>query len=342
MKIAQIAPLIERVPPQRYGGTERVVSALTEALVARGHEVTLFASGDSATSAKLASIYPKGLREAKLLRSAADDWTLRHIRFAYAQETRFDIIHDHVAPASVAVADRATTPVIMTMHGEFTPDNRELFMALSHPRVVCLSHAHRASFPGAHLLDIVYNGLSMEKYPFGERPGEYLLQVGRIAPEKGTHIAIDVAEQLHLPLIIAAKVDAVDKAYFQAEIRHRLSERIRWVGEVDEKERNDLMRRALCFLHPMTGVESFGLTLIEAMACGCPVVAFNRGSIPEIIKDGVTGYVVKDAEAMKRAVLSIVSINRAACREHALSKFNVKRMTDDYEALYAKVRAGRA
>jgi glycosyltransferase involved in cell wall biosynthesis len=177
----------------------------------------------------------------------------------------------------------------------------------------------------------------MEHYPFGEKGGDYLLYVGRIAMEKGVHFAIEVAEQLDLPLIIAAKVDVSDQPYFRAYIEPRLSDRIQWIGEVEEEERNKLMAGAKCFLHPVTWREPFGLTLIEAMACGSPVVAFNRGSIPEIIKTGVTGYVVEDTESMIDAVDGIGAIDRKACREHALKNFSAQKMTDGYEAIYKKL-----
>jgi glycosyltransferase involved in cell wall biosynthesis len=193
------------------------------------------------------------------------------------------------------------------------------------------------NLPNLNHIGTVHNGLPMEHYPFGEEMGEYLLYVGRVSPEKGTHVAIDVAQLLDLPLIIAAKVDSYDVAYFHQYVEPRLSDRIRWIGEVDEGERNKLMSGARCFLHPVSWREPFGLVLIEAMACGCPVVAFDKGSIPEIIVTGETGYVVQDIETMIEAVQNIGSINRAACRERALTHFSAKKMTDGYEAVYKKI-----
>lgn len=340
MKIAQIAPIVERVPPKKYGGTERIVHALTEELVKRGHEVTLFASGDSVSSAKVESVYPRGLREARLPEIyGANAWTLLNIGLAYELQEEFDVIHDHMAPLSLPAANVAQTPVVATMHGAFTPANRRLFQSLRGPAIVSISQSQIFSAPNINHAGTVYNGLPMEHYPFAEKDEGYLLYVGRLAMEKGVHFAIEVAEQLDLPLIIAAKLDAVDQPYFRSYVEPRLSERVRWVGEVDEAERNALMQKARCFLHPVTWREPFGLTLIEAAACGCPVVAFNRGSIPEIVKTGVTGFVVEDTDSMIDAVEGISTISRAACREHALKNFSAKNMADGYEAIYRKMIA---
>lgn len=338
MKIAQIAPIVERVPPKKYGGTERMVHALTEELVKRGHEVTLFASGDSVTSAKLESVYPRSLREAKIKDIyGTNTWTLLNMGLAYDMQDEFDIIHDHLAPLSLTAANLATTPVVATMHGAFSVDNRKLFQTLRTPYVVTISESQMYSLPDLNHAGTVHNGLPMEHYPFGERQGDYLLFVGRISPEKGVHFAVEAALELDLPLILAAKVDVYDLPYFREYIEPHLSERIRWIGEVDEGDRNKLMANARCFLHPVTWREPFGLTLIEAMACGCPVVAFDKGAIPEIVNTGVTGYVVHDLETMIEAIRNIGAIDRKACREHALTHFSAKRMADGYEAVYRKI-----
>jgi len=338
MKIAQIAPIVERVPPRTYGGTERVVHALTEELVKRGHEVTLFASGDSISSAKIESVYPRSLREAKLPDIyGSNPWTLLNFGLAYELQDEFDIIHDHTMPLSLPAANIASTPVIGTMHGAFNATNRRLFQTLRSPNIVSISQAQIFSAPNINHIGTVYNGLPMEHYPFSNENEGYLLYVGRISMEKGVHHAIEVAEQMDMPLIVAAKLDPNDQQYFKGYIEPRLSNRIKWIGEVDEEERNKLMSKAKCFLHPVTWREPFGLTLIEAMATGCPVVAFNRGSIPEIIKTGVTGFVVEDTESMIDAVEGISAIDRAACREHVLSNFSATKMAGNYEELYKKL-----
>jgi glycosyltransferase involved in cell wall biosynthesis len=338
MRIAQIAPIVERVPPKKYGGTERMVHALTEELVKRGHEVTLFASGDSITSARLESVYPRGIREAKIKDLyGVNPWTLLNIGLAYEMQDEFDIIHDHLAPISLPTANISTTPVVMTMHGAFNAQNKILFQTMHGPHVVTISESQMYSLPSLNHAGTVYNGLPMEDYPFGEEMGEYLLYVGRISLEKGVHFAIEVAQQLDLPLILAAKVDRQDEAYFKEYIEPRLSDRIQWIGEVDETDRNKLMMNARCFLHPVTWREPFGLALIEAMACGCPVVAFDKGSIPEIIDTGVTGYVVQDLDTMIEAVENIGTIDRKICRERALNNFSATKMADGYEAVYIKI-----
>lgn len=338
MKIAQIAPIVERVPPKKYGGTERVVHALTEELVKRGHDVTLFASGDSKSSAKIESVYPRALREARIADLyGANPWTLLNFGLAYDTQEEFDIIHDHNAPLSLPTANAASTPVVITMHGGFNPTNKKLFQTLRNPSVVSISQSQIYTAPNINHAGTVYNGLPMEHYPFSAEHDGYLLYVGRITMEKGTHFAIEVAEYYDMELIIAAKLDAGDRPYYKEYVEPRLSDRIRWIGEVDEDERNKLMSRARCFLHPVTWREPFGLTLIEAMACGSPVVAFNKGSIPEVVETGTTGFVVEDIENMIEAVENLDSINREACRKHALENFSDKKMADGYEAIYSKL-----
>lgn len=328
------------MPPKKYGGTERIVYALSEELVRRGHNVTLFASGDSHTSAKLESVYPRALREAKIKDIyGTNDLTMLHLGMAYELQDEFDIIHDHMAPVSMPIANLAQTPVVVTMHGPFSAQNRKLFEMLRTPHIVTVSQAQLYPLPNINHAGTVHHGLSMEQYPFSLEHDGYLLYVGRISADKGVHFCLDVAQVLDMRLILAAKVEPLDVPYFKQYIEPRLSERITWVGEVDEEERNKLMSRARAFLHPVVFREPFGLTLIEAMACGCPVIAFNRGAIPEIIKTGETGFVVEDVEGMIDAMHNIDSIDRAACRAHALEHFNVARMTDGYEAIYKELLA---
>ncbi|MDE2041426.1 MAG: glycosyltransferase family 4 protein [Patescibacteria group bacterium] len=339
MKIAQIGPVIERIPPKKYGGTERVVHALTEQLVKRGHEVTLFGSGDSITSAKLVSVYPRALRESRLRDLyGMNAWTMFNIGLAYDRQAEFDIIHDHSGHISLPTANAARTPVVMTMHGAFTPENRHIYRGLNKPGLVTISKS-QAIVPGLNYLGTVYNGLDVSGYPFSNENDGYLLFVGRISMEKGVHNAIEVAVNTGLPLIIAAKLDDTDRNYFRIYVEPYLSEKITWIGEVDETERNRLMSRALCSLHPITWREPFGLTVIEAMACGCPVVAFGRGSIPELVVSGKTGFVVETIEEMIDSVVAIDTIDRHECRRHALENFNAERMTEGYEKIYAEIIA---
>lgn len=339
LKIAQIAPIIESVPPKRYGGTERVVHALTEELVKRGHDVTLFASSNSKTSAKLESVTPKSLRESKAQKIyGLSERTLLHLGVAYKRSEEFDIIHDHNGINSLPIAQLSKTPVVSTIHSAITPFNKRLYRDITGPSLVSISKSQIALFPYINTVANIYNGLPMEDYPFSKKVGKYLLYVGRICMDKGTHFAIDAATDLNIPLIIAAKLDDINMPYFKEYIEPRIdNDLIKWIGEVDEKKRNQLMKNALCLLHPITWREPFGLTLIEAMATGCPVVAFDKGSIPEIIINGKTGYVVDDLEEMIEAIKKIPQIDRVECRKHVLKNFNDKVMTERYEDLYYEI-----
>lgn len=341
MRIAQISSIIERTPPKKYGGTERVVYALTEELVARGHEVTLFASGDSITTARLVSVLPKSIRDARLTDTYGTNiWTMHNIGMAYSMQQEFDVIHDHSGTLGLPTANIANVPVVMTCHGPITAEVKKIYQNLKNPYLVAISESQRYPAPGLHYAGTVHNGLPMDNFPFSEKNDGYLLFVGRISMEKGVHIAIKVAQELDLPLVIAAKLDEVDRLYFREYVEPRLSETITWIGEVDTEKRNELMSRAICLLHPVTWREPFGLTIIEAMACGCPVVAIDKGSIPEIIKNGETGFVVQDTETMIDAVENISTIERERCRQHALENFSAKKMADRYEEIYHKIING--
>jgi glycosyltransferase involved in cell wall biosynthesis len=343
MRIAQIAPIVERIPPKKYGGTERVIYELTEELVRRGHEVTLFASGDSITSATLVPIVPVSLREVNNKKDiyGFNTTSMLNIGAAYARHREFDVIHDHNPHISLPTANvtAASTPVVVTWHGPYA-GMEEYFSALRRPHLVSISRSQAALAPSVPVIGTVYNGLSMEHYPFGAAPKDYMVYVGRIDREKGVHHAMDAAIMLGKTLIIAAKLDdnvPQIKEYFDTEIEPRLKAHpklLNWIGEVDEKERNELFAGALCLLHAVTWPEPFGLTLIESQACGVPVIAFNQGAIPEIVRHGVTGFVVNNVEEMVSAIKRIDTIDRAACRAHALTNFSAKRMAAGYEDIY--------
>lgn len=340
MRIAQIAPLVERVPPKTYGGTERVVHALTEELVKRGHEVTLFATADSETSAHLQPMYPRSLREARVNDLYGANYpTLLSMGVAYRMQDQFDIIHDHLGPMSLPIAEFADVPVVTTMHGPFTIENRRLYQTFRRPVVATISHSQLRHAGSINHAGMVHNGLIFDDYPFQKDPEGYLLCVGRLTPEKGIHLAIEVAKELDMRLIIAAKLEAMNQNYFDNYIRPGLSGRIEWIGEVDMNQRNELMSKALCFLHPAMWREPFGLTIIEAQACGCPVIAFDRGAMSEVIKNGETGFVVDDVEEMTEAILNIGTIDRRVCRDYARREFNAAHMTDGYEQIYNKLVA---
>ncbi len=338
MRIAQITSPVLKIPPSKYGGTERVVSALTEELVKRGHDVTLFASGDSVTSAQLIPITKINLTDTGVADPyGANPWTLLGIGKAYAMQDSFDIIHDHTWHLGLPTAQLARTPSVFTLHGPITADNKKIFEKMDHPYLVTISKAQAVPAPHLNYAGTVYHGFSMEHYPFSSEHGKYLLYVGRISAEKGVHHAIDAALHLNLPLIIAAKVDSVELTYYEKYIKPRLGGKITWIGEVDEEERNTLMSGALAFLHPACWREPFGLTLIEAMACGTPVIGFNQGSVPELVKHGVSGYVVDNTKEMIHAIRNIHSIDRRGTRNYAIKKFTVKNMVDGYEEIYDRI-----
>lgn len=349
MRIAQIAPIIESVPPKKYGGTERVIYALTEELVKRGHDVTLFASGDSHTSANLASVFPVALRKAHIKNIYGHNiWSLMNVGMAYEQQEEFDIIHDHNSqnnPISLPLAHIAATPVVMTLHGPLTNGLAKPFEFYTNPYLVAISGTQRQSNPNLNYIGTVHHGLDMKDYPYRKHPKNYLLFVGRVSiasgiEEKGLLHAITVAERLDMKLLIAAKIDDGDPKnmrYFNEVIKPHFSSKIRWLGEVDEAQRNKLMSEAYCLLHPVNFPEPFGLTLIEALACGCPVVGFGKGSIPEIIQDRKTGFVVETVSQMIESVKKIPGINRLYCRSYALELFSVAKMTSRYEAIYNRI-----
>lgn len=338
LRIAQIAPLAYSIPPKKYGGTERVIHSLTEELVSRGHDVTLFATGDSKTSARLISAYPTGLKDANI--TDPKEWTLLNlfnIGRAYKMQDEFDVIHDHMNILSLPTANLSSTPAVMTLHGPITSINRRALETFDKPYLISISKAQTRNFPAVKVVSTVYNGLPLDKYPFQENHKGYLLFVGRFFVDKGAHFAIQVARDLKMPLVIAAKLEEKDEKYFNDYIYPNLDAKIEWVGEVSEEERNKLMSQAACLLHPATWEEPFGLDMIEAMACGCPVVAFEKGSIPEIIEDGKTGFAVNSVSEMIDAVKNIDNIDRIYCRDYALKNFSAKKMADNYEALYYSI-----
>ncbi len=340
MRIGMIAPPIENVPPKMYGGTERVVSTLTEELVRRGHDVTLFASGQSKTSAKLVSVFPKALRDAypdpKNIMQRVKI-TLMHLGNAYALQDQFDIIHDHTGFFGLSFAQGSKTPVVSTMHGLMTPDITTVAEQFSKPYLVSISHSQRQSATHLNFIANIYNGLRMGSYPFSRVDKGYLLAVGRFSPEKGIHNAITIARKTNLPLLIAAKLEDSNREYFQTQIKPFLNEKIQWIGEVTEKQRNALMSHALCFLHPLEWEEPFGLTIIEAMSCGTPVIAFDKGSMKEIIRHGKTGFIAKNVTDAISLIKRIRTIDREYCRRYSLTHFSGDIMATEYETVYEEI-----
>ena len=336
MKIAMLAPLIERIPPKRYGGTERFISYLTDELVKRGHEVYLFATGDSITKAKLISTTNHPLREMYV--SDTTVFTIINVTKVYKNSNQFDIIHNNADYLAFPMAHFVSTPTVTTLHGPVNLENKNIYEVYRDLNFVSISKSQRKLGQNLNWLTTIHHGIPISSFPFKSKPKDYLLIVGRISPEKGTHIAMDIAMALNKELIIAAKLDKNDVDYFNQYVAPRLSNgKIRWVGEVDDKERNKLMSEALCMLHPVTWPEPFGFVLVEAMATGCPVIAFNKGSIPEIVINKKTGFVVEKEKEMIQAIKKISSISRRACRNHVKENFNLKKMVDSYEKLYYRI-----
>jgi glycosyltransferase involved in cell wall biosynthesis len=341
MRIAQVAPLYESVPPQCYGGTERVVSYLTEELVRQGHEVTLFASGDSVTAARLVAPCRDSLR----LDTRCIDQLTHHIlmlELVFKQASRFDCIHWHIDYLHFPLTRRQPTPHVTTLHGRLDlPDLEPLYAEFPDMPVVSISDAQRAPLPGAHWQGTVYHGLPADLYTFHPEPGTYLAFMGRIAPEKGVDRAIAIARRLGMELKIAAKVDPADRAYFEAVVAPLLREPgVEFVGEIGEAEKDHFLGRAAALLFPIDWPEPFGLVMIEAMACGTPVIAFRRGSVPEILEDGVTGFIVDDAEEAVRAAERLPQLSRRCCRQQFEVRFSAARMARDYLVLYQRLVTG--
>lgn len=343
MRIAQIAPLWEQVPPTTYGGTELVVSLLTEELVRRGHEVTLFASGDSTTAAKLESVHSKALRLDKAVREAAI-YEMLHLSQVYERASEFDVIHSHMGCAALPYASLVKTPTIHTLHGIFTPDNEKMFVHARRQPFVSISDSQREQRLGLNCVATVYNGVDTSTYKFYPKPGDppYLAFLGRVSPEKGTHLAIEVAKRTGWTLKMAGKIDVVDVEYYETLVKpHIDGEQIQFLGEANHTQKNILMGNAVATLFPITWREPFGLVMIESMASGTPVIAMKMGSTPEVIAHGKTGFLCESVDEFVTALEQVQSIDRYACRQHVEDRFSVRRMVDGYEAVYRLAVAER-
>jgi glycosyltransferase involved in cell wall biosynthesis len=338
MRIAQVSPLFESVPPKLYGGTERVVSYLTEELVRRGHDVTLFASGDSTTRGRLVPVSPRSLRLNPECRDplAHHVLALEHVR-RLAHE--FDIIHFHIDYLHFPLSRAVRWPHVTTLHGRLDlEDLQPLYAMFGDMPLVSISDAQRRPIAKANWVGTVHHGLPPDLLRFRGRPGRYLAFLGRLSPEKRPDRAIEIAKSLGLPLKIAAKIEEADRRYFDEHIRHLLdSPLVEFVGEISEAQKEEFLADAIALLFPIDWAEPFGLVMIEAMACGTPVVAWKGGSVEEVIDDGVTGFVVESIPDAIDAVLRAAVLDRAQCRAVFERRFVTERMTREYEALYAKL-----
>jgi glycosyltransferase involved in cell wall biosynthesis len=335
MHIAQIAPLTEAVPPMLYGGTERVIHWLVEELVALGHDVTLYASGDSVTSARLESVWPRALRLDGSVKdpNALHMAMLEHVR---RQAGDYDFLHFHLDYYPFSLFSRQPVPFVTTLHGRLDlPEHQPVFRTFSSQPVISISNAQRKPVRQAHWVRTVHHGLPQELLkPVATRPS-YFAFLGRIAPEKGVDRAISIARKCGVPLRIAAKVDNADREYFDEKIRPLLDgANVEHIGEIRDSEKSDFLSGAIALLTPIDWPEPFGLVMIEAMACGTPVIAFNRGSVPEVIDDGLTGFAVEDEEGAIRAFDRLPQLSREKIRRQFERRFTARRMALDYLDAY--------
>jgi glycosyltransferase involved in cell wall biosynthesis len=343
MRIAQIAPLTEAVPPKLYGGTERIVSFLTEELVRLGHDVTLFASGDAITSATLAPMCARALRLDPGVRDAMAPH-LMMLETVFRRADEFDVLHSHLDYWPFSLLTRQPTPFLTTLHGRLDlPEIWPHFEAHACAPLVSISNAQRAPMPWANWAGTIHHGLPERLLtPNEDAAPSYLAFLGRIAPEKRVDRAIEIAGRCGLPLKIAAKVDRVDRDYFQERIRPLLAQpHVEFVGEIADAEKAAFLSAAHALLFPIEWPEPFGLVMIEAMACGVPVIAFDHGSVPEVVEHGLTGFVVGDVEGAVAAVERLPALPRAAVRARFEERFTARRMAEDYAALYARLARGR-
>jgi glycosyltransferase involved in cell wall biosynthesis len=338
MRIAQVAPLYESVPPKYYGGTERVVSYLTEELVHQGHEVTLFASGDSVTKAHLVAACRRSLRLDKHCVDQLSHQILM-LEHVFQRATEFDIIHFHVDYLHFPLSRRQPITHVTTLHGRLDiPDLVPLYQEFRDMPVVSISDMQREPLPWANWQATVYHGIPADIYRFRGEPGRYLAFLGRISPEKRVDRAIEIAKQVQIPLKIAAKVDPVDKKYFKREIEPLLGDPlVEHVGEIGDWEKNEFLGNAYALLLPIDWPEPFGLVIIEAMACGTPVIAYRGGAVPEVMEEGHTGFIVEALEDAVRAVRRVPELSRERCREVFEQRFTATRMAHDYVQVYERL-----
>jgi len=343
MKIAQIAPFEESIPPKKYGGTERIVYHLTEELTKKGHDVTLFATGDSKTSAKLLPTFPRALRSIKIGQNFKAREAYKLIGLAKIIEIllkeNFDIIHNHIGWRFLPFIKILKTKVVTTLHGPLDIGyQRFVYQEFPNSYYISISKNQREPLSKLNFVGNVYNGIDIKLFPFKEKAGNYLAFLGRMSPEKGPFEAIKIAKKTKMQLVMAAKIDLVDKEYFSKTIEPLIDNRmIKFIGEVGHKKKVQLLQNAKALLAPINWREPFGLFLTESMACGTPVIAFKHGSVPEVIKDKKTGFIVKNVDEAVESLKKIDQINRRDCRKWVEKKFTSEKMASGYAKIYDKV-----
>ncbi|MBA3824436.1 MAG: glycosyltransferase family 4 protein [Ktedonobacterales bacterium] len=337
MRIAQIAPLQVAVPPRQYGGTERLIHNLTETLVQLGHDVTLFASGDSQTSANLIAPVPAAFNFNPAVDVRA--YQMAMLAEVYRQVDRFDIIHSHLDYYALPFAEHSATPTVTTLHGRLDlPEYERVYYAYRGMPYISISKSQQSQLPEMNWVGTVHHSVDVSKFKFYPEVGDYLAFVGRISPEKRPDRAIEIAKMTGIPLKIAAKVDPADRPYFEEVIKPLMQHPlIEFLGEVDEMGKREVMGNALALLMPIDWPEPFGIVFIEALACGTPVLTCPCGSVPELLQDGVTGYIRRSVEELAEAALKVHDISRAACRRFAATRYDNRRLARDYLRLYDKI-----
>jgi glycosyltransferase involved in cell wall biosynthesis len=345
MRIAQVAPLFESVPPRLYGGTERVVSYLTEELVRRGHDVTLFASGDSETSATLVPIVERAMRFDTARRDVLGAEFIRELGMVFSRAADFDVIHCHVDYLAFPFDALTPTPTVHTIHGRLDmPHLVPVYRQFNKVPLVSISNAQRAPLDGLGVrwAGTVYHGLPIERYAFAAKDRGYLAFLGRLSPEKQADLAIEIARRVGLPLKIAAKVDLADQEYFDQVISPLLDDPlVEFLGEIGDEDKSEFLGGACALLFPIDWPEPFGLVMIEAMACGTPVIARPCGSVPEVVVDGRTGFLADSLVDLTAAVKRLDEIDRAECRRLVETRFSVATMGEEYERVYRRLGARR-
>jgi len=342
LRIAQVAPLVESVPPKHYGGTERIVAYLTDELVRLGHEVTLFASGDSVTSAELVPVCRRSFRRNK----RATDYLSREVLLmdhVMQRAGEFDVIHFHTGCLHYLISRHLTVPNVTTLHGRLdTPELLRLYERFRDMPMISISNAQRTPWPCANWQATIYHGLPQDLFRFHPEPAGYLAFLGRASPEKRVDRAIEIARRVGMPLKIAAKVDPADRRYFKREIESLLNDpHVEWLGEISDKDKDEFLGNAYALLFPIDWPEPFGLVMIESMACGTPVIAYACGSVQEVMDDGVTGFVVNDMEQAVEATRRVRDLDRAKCREVFEKRFAASRMASDYVNVYTRLADSR-
>jgi glycosyltransferase involved in cell wall biosynthesis len=342
MRIAQVAPLAEAVPPKLYGGTERVVAYLTDALVELGHDVTLFASGDSATKAILSPIWPRALRLDPDVKDLFVPMFMQ-LETVARRAHEFDVIHSHLDYFGYPLLRRIGTPSITTLHGRLDlPELRALYRLYGDIPVVSISNSQRVPLPEANFVATVLHGLPQNLLSKGEGRGGYLAFLGRISPEKAPDAAIRIAVRAGIPLKIAAKVDRVDREYFKTTVEPLLGQGdVEFIGEIREDQKQEFLGNAAGLVFPIAWREPFGLVMIEAMACGTPVIAFKNGSVPEVLEDAVTGFIVHSEDQAVEAVRRIGTLDRTRIRGEFERRFTAQRMAQNYLKVYAGLTRAR-